>query len=100
MEGDLEIEVNGFLSMYWAVTPGAKEYGLGIGYLVDQRGDFFKGNTYVISAYSRNTTRKNNIRRKSTNRTANTARTSFTPEVILTDNFNQVYPALRFGLSF
>lgn len=83
-EGDFDLGLNHFLSVYWAMSRGTmKEYGLGFGYLVAQNGSFYKGNTYKVTIYNRNT-----------------SRTSLTPELIFTNNFEQAFPALRFGLSF
>lgn len=100
-ERRLQLERNAFLSFYFATTFGAKEYGMGVGYLVDQEGDFFSGPTYVLSAYTRSRTRKSNvIRRRNNSRVGNIATTSITPELIITNDFETIYPALRFGLSF
>lgn len=83
-EGNFDLDLNHFLSLYWAMSRGtSKEYGLGFGYLVGQNGSFYKGNTYKITIYN-----------------TNTSRTSLTPELIFVDDFKSAFPALRFGLSF
>ena len=84
LEGDFDLDLNGFLTAYWTMSRGTnKEYGLGFGYLINQSGGFFKGNTYKVTIFNRRA-----------------SKTSISPELIFTDGFKQAYPALRFGLSF
>ena len=83
-EGEYDLSLNGFLNAFW-VKHFSKDYsyGLGFGYLIHKQGNFFKGNTYKISFYTRGS-----------------SRTSFTPELVFTDGFRQAFPALRFGVTF
>ncbi|MEQ6167837.1 hypothetical protein AAOE16_11650 [Ekhidna sp. MALMAid0563] len=83
-ENDLNIDLNGFLSGYFAInTSTEKEYGVGFGYLINQNGDFYKGHTYKMTIYNRRS-----------------SKTNLTPELIFTDGFKKAFPALRFGLTF
>jgi len=83
-EGGFDLKLNGFLNAYWAISKGSnKEYGIGFGYLINQNGGFYKGDTFKLSVYNRKT-----------------SKTSLTPEFVFTDGFKKAFPALRFGLSF
>ncbi|MEQ9405413.1 MAG: hypothetical protein RIM99_17620 [Cyclobacteriaceae bacterium] len=83
-EGSTKLELNGFLSAYATlITKTDQQFGLGFGYLINQNGGFYHGETFILSVYNRKS-----------------SRTSLTPELIFTDGFNQVFPALRFGLTF
>lgn len=83
-ESEFDVDVNGFLSAYFAInTYTEKEYGIGFGYLINQSGDFYKGNTYKLTLYNKKSSRAN-----------------LAPELVFTDGFKKAFPALRFGLSF
>ncbi|WP_424963166.1 hypothetical protein [Ekhidna sp.] len=83
-ESEFNIDLNGFLSGYFAInTTTEKEYGIGFGYLINQNGDFYKGDTFKLTVYNRKS-----------------SKTSLTPEIVFTDGFKKAFPALRFGLTF
>ncbi|SNS97861.1 hypothetical protein SAMN05421640_1865 [Ekhidna lutea] len=83
-ESEFDIDLNGFLSGYFAInTSSEKEYGIGFGYLINQNGSFYKGDTFKMTVYNRKS-----------------SKTSLSPEIIFTDGFKKAFPALRFGLTF
>lgn len=83
-EGDFDLDLNGFLTAYWTMSRGTnKEYGLGFGYLIHKSGGFFKGDTFKLTLYNKNSSKM-----------------SLTPELIFIDGFEQAFSGLRFGLSF
>lgn len=82
---EYEVDTNGFLSGFFSIDfSGNYKIGAGVGALIEQNGDFYQENTYKFSMY---TEKKD-------------SKISFTPELIFTDNFKQIIPALKFGLSF
>ena len=82
---DYDLDANGFLTGFWKIkTASEGEFGVGIGGLIHRQGDFYEGSTWKLSLYSQG---------------ANAAVT-FSPEIIFTNDFKDVFPALRFGLSF
>ncbi|WP_420316662.1 hypothetical protein [Ekhidna sp.] len=83
-EKEFDVDLNGFLSGYFAInTSTEKEYGIGFGYLINQNGDFYKGDTFKMTIYNRKS-----------------SKTNLSPEIIFTDGFKKAFPALRFGLTF
>lgn len=80
-----DLELNSFLSAFGSLKSlGDYELGLGIGTLIYRQGDFYKGSTYKFSLY----TQKDH------------SKITFTPELIITNDFKDVFPAIKFGLSF
>lgn len=82
---EFDVDVNGFLSGFFSIE-FANNYkiGAGVGALIRQEGSFYQGDTYKLSLYTEKRDSKVN----------------FTPELIFTDGFKQMIPALKFGLSF
>lgn len=84
-EQEFDVDINGFLSGFFSKEFSENyKIGVGAGALIQQNGDFYQGNTYKFSLYTERRDSKIN----------------FTPELIFTDDFKQVIPALKFGLSF
>jgi hypothetical protein len=84
-EQGFDLDINGFLTGFFSKEFSENyKMGIGAGMLIQQNGDFYQGNTYKFSMYTEKRDSKIN----------------FTPELIFTDNFKQVIPALKFGLSF
>ncbi|WP_421764243.1 hypothetical protein [Ekhidna sp.] len=84
-EQEYDLDINGFLTGFFSIEFSDQyKIGAGIGALIQQNGNFYKGNTYKVSLYTERRDSKIN----------------FTPELIFTDDFKQVIPALKFGLSF
>lgn len=84
-EGDFNLDINGFLSGFAALkSVGNYEIGVAMGALIHREGSFYNGGTYKLSLYTQK----------------NESKISFTPELIFTDDFKEVIPALKFGLSF
>lgn len=83
-ERKIELDVNSFLSGYATIRSSSeREFGIGFGYLVRQNGDFFEGDTFIMSVYNKRS-----------------SKISISPELIFTDGFKKSYPAVRFGLTF
>jgi hypothetical protein len=82
---EFDLNINGFLTGFFS-KEFSNEYkvGIGVGKLVQQNGNFYQGDTYKFSLYTEKRDSKIN----------------FTPELIFTDNFKQIIPALKFGLTF
>lgn len=84
-EGNLEHNLNGFLTGYWKLHIGSEsELGIGVGSLIHRQGDFYQGSTWKLSIIGEQ--RESNI--------------SISPEIVFTNDFNQIFPVLRLGLSF
>lgn len=84
-EGDFNLDVNDFLSGFVSSKIGPdREIGVALGMLVRRNGDFYEGNTFKITGFNRSTK----------------SRINFSPELIFTDDFKKVIPAVKFGLSF
>jgi hypothetical protein len=77
--------LNGFLTGFFNLKYGnGNEVGFGLGYLIHREGDFYAGDTFKMSLFSQRSSSK----------------FSFTPELVFTNDFKQIFPALKFGLSF
>lgn len=85
-EGDgFNLDINGFLTGFWKIkTLGGYEFGAGISGLIHRDGDFYQGSTWKLSMF---------------NSGAN-SRFTYSPELVFTDDFKKVFPAIRFGMSF
>lgn len=84
-EGDFNLDVNDFLSGFVSSKIGSdREIGIALGMLVRRSGDFYEGNTFKVTGFNRSTK----------------SRINFSPELIFTDDFKKLIPALKFGLSF
>ncbi|WP_436515053.1 hypothetical protein [Ekhidna sp. To15] len=84
-EGDFNLDVNDFLSAFVSSKIGSdREIGIALGMLVRRNGDFYEGNTFKVTGFNRSTK----------------SRVNFSPELIFTDDFKKMIPALKFGLSF
>ena len=84
-ESDYQMDLNGWVTGFGKLTfGGGDEIGIGVGGLVHREGGYFKGTTMKLSLYSKQ----------------DNARFTFSPEVIFTNDFKQVFPALRFGMTF
>ena len=84
-EGEFNLDINGFLSGFTSLKGiGDYELGLAVGGLIHREGNFYRGKTYKFSVYTQK----------------NESKISFTPELIFTNNFKEIIPAIRFGLSF
>jgi hypothetical protein len=85
VQQEFDVDVNGFLTGFFSIE-FSKNYkiGAGVGALIRQEGSFYQGDTYKFSLYTEKRDSKIN----------------FTPELIFTDNFKQLIPALKFGLTF
>lgn len=84
-EGDFNLDVNDFLSAFISSRIGSdREIGFALGMLVRRNGDFYEGNTFKVTGFNRSTK----------------SRLNFSPELIFTDDFKKVIPAVKFGLTF
>ena len=82
---DFDVDANGFLSGFVSSRVGSeREIGIAIGMLVNKNGNFYKGNTFKVTGFNRNVK----------------SRINFSPELIFTNDFKNVIPAIKFGLSF
>lgn len=82
---NFNLDINGFLSGFVALgKDSGKEVGLSLGALIQRDGGFYKGGTYRMSLYTGGG--KSSI--------------SLAPELVFTNDFKQVIPAFRIGLSF
>ncbi|WP_462252701.1 hypothetical protein [Ekhidna sp.] len=81
---DYDLDLNGWLNGYGKLNFGKTKVGLGIGSLIHRDGDFFQGSTWKLSIYADD----------------DNSNFSFSPELIFTDDFKSVFPALRVGLTF
>ena len=82
---DYQLDRNGWLTGFWKITTkSGAGFGVGIGGLIHRDGGYFDGSTWKLSLYNRGADSK----------------LSISPELIITDDFKEVFPALRFGLSF
>lgn len=80
-----QAHLNGWITGFWKVnTKKGEEFGIGIGGLIHRDGGYFEGSTWKLSLY---------------NKGAN-SRFTFSPEMVFTNDFKKVFPALRFGLTF
>ena len=80
-----QADLNGWVTGFWKMsTKRGEELGIGIGGLVHRDGGYFEGSTWKLSLYNK----------------GSNSRFTFSPELIFTDDFKEVFPALRFGLSF
>ncbi len=85
VENKFDLDINGFLTGFFSKQFSENyKIGVGAGMLIQKNGDFYQGDTFKFSLYSERRDSKIN----------------FTPELIFTDNFKQMIPALKFGLSF
>ncbi len=84
-EGGFNLDVNDFLSAFVSSKIGSdREIGFALGMLVRRNGDFYEGNTFKVTGFNR----------------SSKSRVNFSPELIFTDDFKKMIPALKFGLSF
>lgn len=81
---DYSLDINGWLSGYGKLNFGKTKLGVGVGSLIHREGGFFQGSTWKLSIYADD----------------NDSNFTFSPELIFTDDFKSVFPALRVGLSF
>jgi hypothetical protein len=84
-----DMHVNTFVTAYYKYNFSKSSIsdrwgGIGIGYLVKSRGDYFKGNTFKASIFI----------------SPDDSDISIVPEIIITNDFKSVFPSLRFGLTF
>ncbi|MEM6644370.1 MAG: hypothetical protein AAF616_15430 [Bacteroidota bacterium] len=76
---------NGWLNGFAKWRPGENnEMGVGVGSLVQRKGDFFNGATWKLTVYAK----------------SSKTPLTFSPELVFTDNFKSVFPAMRFGFTF
>lgn len=78
-------DINGFLSGFFNIEfLNSTQVGIAAGMLIHRDGDFYQGDTFKFSFFAQKKDSK----------------FDFTPELIFSNDFNQVFPALRFGLTF
>ncbi|MEM6816608.1 MAG: hypothetical protein AAF600_19835 [Bacteroidota bacterium] len=87
-ENDYDLDLNGFLTGFWKIHAGGMEYGIGIGSIIHREGDFYEGDTWKLTLHGLYGQKKKSLK------------FTYTPELIFTNDFKQVFPALRIGLSF
>lgn len=85
-EGDgFNLDINGFLTGFWKIkSPAGNEFGVGISGLIHREGDFYEGSTWKLSLYN----------------SGADSRFTYSPELIFTNDFKSIFPAIRFGMSF
>ncbi|MEQ9468630.1 MAG: hypothetical protein RLN88_14570 [Ekhidna sp.] len=78
-------DLNGWITGFWKMNTGKNnEMGIGIGGLIHRDGGYFEGSTWKLSLYNKGSNSK----------------VTFSPELIFTNDFEKMFPALRLGLSF
>ncbi|MEO1055084.1 MAG: hypothetical protein AAFX87_30900 [Bacteroidota bacterium] len=87
-DGDFNMHINTFVSGFYGFNlSGDKDprwLSLGIGYLVNESGGYFSGDTFKITAQFE--TNWNSV--------------DIAPELFITDDFGTIFPGIRFGLTF
>ncbi|SDM08772.1 hypothetical protein SAMN05421823_110124 [Catalinimonas alkaloidigena] len=81
-EGNYKMDVNTFVSVAYARRFPQSIVGLGAGYLVRNKGDYFGDNTIKLFGWLGGVEKNYRVY----------------PELIITDNFKTVFPGIRFGI--
>jgi len=85
LEGDFNLDTNGFLSGFLNFEGFENsEYGIAIGAKIHGEGDFYKGQTWKLSAFGQK--RGSGF--------------TYTPEIMFTNDFKDIFPAFRLGFTF